>query len=343
MHLLHELMTEPLSVQEIRLLPEDGKRTRRDKIEKYAPLVFEECYVKHQGLNKPQNSFEVASKDEKFKQVTDPTRQLAYRGVHLFVLCHGLQGNSFDMRCFKNIISIALPEAQFLCSAANEDDTECDIFAMGYKLSQEIQQHVRESCPGSQLARISFIGHSLGGLIIRAALPYLDKFQDKMHGYLSLCTPHLGYMYKSSKIINAGLWVLKKWKKSQSLAQLSMTDRKELDKTALYELSKQPGFSWFKHIILVSSFQDQYAPFDSARIQICADATKDHVKGNVYIQMVRNLLANIPLEVLYRIDVNFQIQETNIDSLIGRTAHILFLENEELMQMFVSRYKEFFS
>ena len=59
--------------------------------------------------------------------------------------------------------------------------------------------------------------------------------------------------------------------------------------------------------------------------------------------MVNNLLSNIPLEVLYRLDVNFQITETNIDSMIGRTAHILFLENEELMKMFVSRYKDFFS
>lgn len=110
-----------------------------------------------------------------------------------------------------------------------------------------------------------------------------------------------------------------------------MTDNKDLEKTALFELSKAEGLGWFKHIVLVSSFQDQYAPFDSARIQICSDAAKDPAKGNTYITMVRNLLLNIPLKVLYRIDVNFQIQETNLDSLIGRTAHILFLENEELM------------
>lgn len=140
---------------------------------------------------------------------------------------------------------------------------------------------------------------------MRAALPYLEKFKDKMHGYLTLCTPHLGYMYKSSKIFNAGLWVLKKWRKSTCLQQLSMTDHKEIEKTALFELSKSEGFAWFKHIILVSSFQDQYAPFDSARIQICSDAAKDIVKGNAYIQMVNNLLSNIPLEVLYRLDVNF--------------------------------------
>lgn len=248
------------------------------------------------------------------------------------------------MRTFKNIISVALPDALFLCSTANEDgQTEGNIYDMGYRLSEEVNQYIRESCPGSNLGRLTFIGHSLGGLIIRAALPYLDKYKDKMHGYLSLCSPHLGYMYKSSKLFSAGMWIMKKWKKSTSLAQLSMTDNKDLEKTVLFDLSKQEGFAWFKNIILVSSFQDQYAPFDSARIQICSDAAKDPVKGNIYIQMVNNLLSKIPIEVLYRLDVNFQIQETNIDSIIGRTAHILVLESEELMRMFVSRYKEFFS
>jgi hypothetical protein len=60
--------------------------------------------------------------------------------------------------------------------------------------------------------------------------------------------------------------------------------------------------------------------------------------------MVNNLLSKCTtLDVLYRLDVNFNIEETNIDSMIGRTAHILFLENEELMKMIVSRYKMFFS
>jgi alpha-beta hydrolase superfamily lysophospholipase len=125
---------------------------------------------------------------------------------------------------------------------------------MGYRLSEEVNQFIRESCPGSNLSRLTFIGHSLGGLIVRAALPYLEKFKDKMHGYLSLCSPHLGYMYKSSKIFNAGMWILKKWKKSVALSQLSMTDNKDLEKTVLFELSRVEGFAWFKHIIFVSSF-----------------------------------------------------------------------------------------
>ena len=49
------------------------------------------------------------------------------------------------------------------------------------------------------------------------------------------------------------------------------------------------------------------------------------------------------MNVLYRVDVNFNIEETSLDSMIGRTAHILFLENEELLKMLVSRYKVIFS
>jgi hypothetical protein len=60
--------------------------------------------------------------------------------------------------------------------------------------------------------------------------------------------------------------------------------------------------------------------------------------------MVNNLLGKCTtLDVLYRLDVNFNIEETNIDSVLGRTAHILFLENEDLMKMIVARYKMFFS
>jgi hypothetical protein len=71
----------------------------------------------------------------------------------------------------------------------------------------------------------------------------------------------------------------------------------------------------------------------------------DRKKGNTYIQMVNNILERPTnkLEVLYRLDVNFNIEESNMDSIIGRTAHILFLENEQLMKMMVSRYKMFFN
>jgi len=45
-----------------------------------------------------------------------------------------------------------------------------------------------------------------------------------------------------------------------------MSDDSDLEKCFLYKLSEKQGLGWFKHILLISSYQDSYAPFDSARI-----------------------------------------------------------------------------
>jgi hypothetical protein len=90
-------------------------------------------------------------------------------------------------------------------------------------------------------------------------------------------------------------------------------------------------------------------PFDSARIQICKQAMNDNkavsdvkTSGNYYISMAENLLSKCQTKLLYRLDVNFQIKDQNMDSWIGRTAHIQFLECVPLMKMLVYRYREFF-
>ena len=49
------------------------------------------------------------------------------------------------------------------------------------------------------------IGHSLGGVIIRSAIPYLKDFHSKMHTFISLSSPHLGYLYHQSSLIETGI------------------------------------------------------------------------------------------------------------------------------------------
>jgi Putative serine esterase (DUF676) len=44
---------------------------------------------------------------------------------------------------------------------------------MGERLASEVKKYVIEFCPGTNLAKISFVGFSLGGLIARAAFPHL--------------------------------------------------------------------------------------------------------------------------------------------------------------------------
>jgi Putative serine esterase (DUF676). len=176
------------------------------------------------------------------------------------------------MKLIKNNLSMLHPEALILCSCANEENTENDIADMGLKLANEIKNFINETCPASFIGRISFIVYSLGGVIARAALPHLEEFSEKFHTFFSLSSPHLGYMYSANKIIEAGLWFLKKWKKSQCLSQLSLADAPNPEDSFLYKLSSAPGLNWFKNVCFVSSWQDQYAPFESARVEVCQEA-----------------------------------------------------------------------
>jgi triacylglycerol esterase/lipase EstA (alpha/beta hydrolase family) len=88
---------------------------------------------------------------------------------------------------------------------------------MGKRLADEVNQFIVSFCPLSCLSKISFIGHSMGGLIIRAALPHLQDYSDKFFTYISMGSPHIGYMYSTSKLFDAGMWALKFWKNSKSL------------------------------------------------------------------------------------------------------------------------------
>ncbi|ETO00033.1 hypothetical protein RFI_37427, partial [Reticulomyxa filosa] len=61
-------------------------------------------------------------------------------GKHVFVLVHGYQGNSWDMRMFRNHLMVLCPSDLFLMSQANEkeEQTDGDIREMGQRLAQEI-------------------------------------------------------------------------------------------------------------------------------------------------------------------------------------------------------------
>lgn len=309
------------------------------------PIVFEDICIREK--NSILNSVQPVSSstDESIENDNSISYRLSklYKGVHLIVLVHGFQGNHFDMRLMKNNIALIHPEALFLCSNSNEESTEGDIGEMGVRLAQEVMNFISEWCPNRSLGRLSFIGHSMGGLIIRAALPYLEQFSSKMHMYMSLSSPHLGYMYNSSKIIDAGMWFLKKWRKSKCLQQLSTSEHQNLRSCFLYELSTKKGLGWFKHITLVSSYQDQYAPYDSARMELSVKTGNEPERAEIYEEMARNLLSGMNVEALCRLDINFRMPEKSLDTLIGRAAHIQFLENQTLMKMIIYRYPDLFS
>uniref|UniRef100_A0A7N4NWD9 Family with sequence similarity 135 member A n=1 Tax=Sarcophilus harrisii TaxID=9305 RepID=A0A7N4NWD9_SARHA len=162
-------------------------------------------------------------------------------GIHLIVCVHGLDGNSADLRLVKTYIELGLPGGRidFLMSERNQNDTFADFDSMTDRLLDEIIQYIQ--IYSLTISKISFIGHSLGNLIIRSVLtrPRFKYYLNKLHTFLSLSGPHLGTLYNSSALVNTGLWFMQKWKKSGSLLQLTCRDHSDPRQTFLYKLSKK--------------------------------------------------------------------------------------------------------
>ena len=97
MFALHAEMVgrESMDIEEVKItedLLQNGKKKRKKRnLEKYAPLIFEECYMKQKSTGHSQvaNTFEI-QEDGKVADKVDPTKtQASYRGAHLIVMCHG--------------------------------------------------------------------------------------------------------------------------------------------------------------------------------------------------------------------------------------------------------------
>ena len=213
---------------------------------------------------------------------------------------------------------------------------------MGKRFGDSVLKFVEDNFSGDSLKRISFVGHSLGGLIIRAGLEELSDYKSKMHIFLTYSTPHLGCMHQSSKLVSAGMWFLKKWNDSKSLAQLELEDSKDLSKTFLYKLSENKSIGWFRHVLLFSSIQDKYSPYESSRVEI-KERKSDSVNEKLYAQMAQNLLSRMNANTMRRIDVIFKIGKSAFDTFIGREAHIEFLINVKFLKMLFYKYGELFS
>ncbi|XP_041891979.1 protein FAM135B isoform X4 [Corvus kubaryi] len=259
-------------------------------------------------------------------------------GIHLVVCVHGLDGNSADLRLVKTFIELGLPggKLDFLMSERNQTDTFADFDTMTDRLLDEIIQHIQ--LYNLSISRISFIGHSLGNVIIRSVLtrPRFRYYLNKLHTFLSLSGPHLGTLYNNSTLVSTGLWLMQKLKKSGSLLQLTFRDNADLRKCFLYQLSQKTGLQYFKNVVLVASPQDRYVPFHSARIEMCKNALKDRHTGPVYAEMINNLLQ--PLTgakdcTLIRHNV-FHALPNTANTLIGRAAHIAVLDSELFLEKF---------
>ncbi|KAK4276942.1 hypothetical protein QN277_015029 [Acacia crassicarpa] len=280
------------------------------------------------------------------------------RVLKIVVFVHGFQGHHLDLRLIRNQWLLIDPIAEVLMSEANEDKTSADFREMGQRLAQEVASFVKRKMDKASKngnledIRLSFVGHSIGNLIIRTAIAdsAMEPFLGHLHTYVSVSGPHLGYLYSSNSLFNSGLWLLKTLKGTQCIHQLTFTDDSDIQNTFVYKLCKQKTLGHFKHIILLSSPQDGYVPYHSARIQSCQAASNDNSrKGRAFMEMLDSCLDQICAKtsegrVFMRFDVNFDTTAygKNLNSFIGRAAHIDFLESDIFARFIMWSFPDLF-
>ncbi|KAI4296291.1 hypothetical protein L6164_036259 [Bauhinia variegata] len=277
--------------------------------------------------------------------------------LRFVVFVHGFQGHHLDLRLLRNQWLLIDPKMQFLMSQANEDRTSGDFREMGLRLAKEVVSFMKKKMDKASKfgmlddVKLSFVGHSIGNIIIRAALAesIMEPYHRYLYTYVSLSGPHLGFLYSSNSIFNSGLWLLKKLKGTPCIHQLTFTDDPDLENTFIYNLSKKKTLENFRNVILLSSPQDGYVPYHSARIEMCPAASLDYSKrGKVFLEMLNNCLDQIRAasdhRVVMRCDVNFNTSSygRNLNTLIGRAAHIEFLESDIFSKFIMWSFPELF-
>jgi pimeloyl-ACP methyl ester carboxylesterase len=300
------------------------------------------------GAEKAQSTYPITSNSE----LSDSAGSVDGPSVpHLIVLQHGFLGNSYDMRHLENALNLELPHSvtHTLSIRSNEDVSEQGIVCMADNLVSELNEYVEENMPDLRNAtakgKVSFIGHSMGGVVIRRALEHksLSWLRHRCHVYMSLATPHLGTQYMTSPLVSTGMWALAAWGKSQSLKELSLSDGLLGDRTrsVLYRLSDNNVLAHFKRVILVSAPEDKYVPLHSASLRL--DSHANGSNDSILQQMQRQILAQVPASRLIRITLaNIGGEDRNINSFIGRTAHLAYLENGTTAQLLITALVPFF-
>lgn len=193
----------------------------------------------------------------------------------------------------------------------------------------ELKAYLIKNSYHSQLKRLSFIGFSMGGIVIRASLGYLPEYISRLGFFMTFNTPHLGVSFKIKSVSDVGLWIINKFvKKDSSIKQLSMEDGQDLRESYLYWLSANDLMGRFRYIVLIGSQGDSYIKPDSCFIyedKIIKAEKQD--KRRIYGEMIDNILDKVACEALIRIHVPCKDLGGNFESFIGKKSHIHIIVN----------------
>lgn len=243
--------------------------------------------------------------------------------ITVVFLLHGLQASSDDLRNLQSLLMTKLPDHIFYRSEINEEMTHESIDLLGARFAGEARRFL-DTFLGISKIEISFIGHSMGGLIVRAALPLLRQYKHCFKTYISLSTPHLGAA-GSKFLVSAGMKVLGQMRSNQSIRQISLDDEEQY----LLALSRMDGLGWFKNVVFAAVHEDGYVAFESSLIHTNWKSNP----STTAIEIAKNIISQLNPENLIKLKVHVPGIAKGFDVFLGRQAHMEFLENIFLLEI----------
>lgn len=200
---------------------------------KESSIEIDESKIKNQN----ESDVSLLTQEERFQVVSKP---------HIVFLQHGFMGNEEDMeRIFSTILTKSRNCKVYSIKSTNTE-SNMGIFQLGKVAAKEMIYEIEKLKIYGPVEKITLVGYSLGGLILRAALKHMKKYKKLMHGFVTLATPHFGYFHTHSKLLSIGMWLIGGFKEIPSLNEIRHKDASNIEDTAIYKLSKAKGLEWFK-------------------------------------------------------------------------------------------------
>lgn len=148
------------------------------------------------------------------------------------------------MRRIVSLLNLKYPALKVVSLQACARCAEASLVELASLAAQEISGHLQAlRCQAREgLRRVSFLGHSVGALVLRLAFrnPLLTPFTRFFHLFLSLNAPHCGVTF-SKRPIDWGSRFLAFVNSSQLVDELLLKDDKNPRNTLLYRMSQNSG------------------------------------------------------------------------------------------------------
>jgi len=212
--------------------------------EKNQPIIIEEIWEPDVNLDGLFDEPSISGSSSRSDYSEEENKAHPYKWVFL---CHGYNGQPSDMKYMFNQILEKDPYTKIHSWEEFSLNRNKSIIELGELVGNEIIRHVISMMQLHNINKIILIGYSMGGLILRSALPHLKRYKHILDSFITLATPHIGYLTTQSKLLTMGMWVADRFNINNSIAEIMLSDMKNIKDCALYKISKFKGLDWFNN------------------------------------------------------------------------------------------------